>query len=167
MMRCKHYLSKGIGLLELMLSLAIIAILLIMATRYYQSASDSQKISQAVDMFAALKGAAKNYYHSQTPPTYATSVAQLVAAGYLPASYLDNDQSGAASSNASPWNTSIAVAGGAGFVTVTMHIPSGNICNQVLSRLNSTLSTAAGEKAVTACTGSNPDYTLAIQYSSS
>ena len=53
--------QRGIGLLELMLSLAIIAILLIMATRYYQSASLQNKINACVDMFAGVQGAVQSY----------------------------------------------------------------------------------------------------------
>lgn len=49
--------NKGIGLLELMLALAIIAILLVMATRYYMSASLNSRINQAGDALTSLPAA--------------------------------------------------------------------------------------------------------------
>lgn len=52
---------KGIGLLELMLALAIIAVLIIMATRYYQTTSRSQKIAEAVTTVNAIVSAASNW----------------------------------------------------------------------------------------------------------
>ena len=51
----------GIGLLELMLSLAIIAILLVMATRYYLVTSTSQKVNETVSIMGGLKSAAENW----------------------------------------------------------------------------------------------------------
>jgi Tfp pilus assembly protein PilE len=139
-------LAKGIGLLELMLSLAIIAILLIMATRYYQSASTNQKINQAVDMFAAVKGGVRNYYISNGK-TFPTSVAKLVQSGYLPTSYLDGDKSTATTSaNVNPWNGSLAVAAGTGdtFTVAMAGIPTA-ICSQLVGRVQGTLSSVAGE----------------------
>ncbi|MBX9705585.1 MAG: hypothetical protein K2Q14_03770 [Gammaproteobacteria bacterium] len=148
MSRLNLRLYRGIGLLELMLSLAIIAILLIMATRYYQSASANQKINQAVDMYAAIKGAANNYYHSQsTTGTYASTIAELVMAGYLPTSYLDNDTATASGTStiSSPWNSAMSVSGGGGQITVTMTVPDTSTCQQMVNRLMATISTAAGE----------------------
>ena len=49
----------GIGLLELMLSLAIIAVLLVMATRYYMSASMNSRINQTVSAILGLPAAAE------------------------------------------------------------------------------------------------------------
>jgi type II secretory pathway pseudopilin PulG len=152
--------AKGIGLLELMLSLAIIAILLIMATRYYQSASNSQKVSQAVDMFAAMKGAAQNYHNSQgSTGVYASSVAELVGKGYLPASYLDGGtySSSATSKVSSPWNTAISISGASGQATVSMVVPDVQSCEQVVNKLAATISSAAGESITpTPSTSGNP-----------
>jgi type II secretory pathway pseudopilin PulG len=54
----------GIGLLELMLSLAIIAVLLVMATRYYMTAGQSSRINQAVDAYGGLAAAAASWAQS-------------------------------------------------------------------------------------------------------
>lgn len=125
--------QKGIGLLELMLSLAIIAILLIMATRYYQSASDQNKRNQAVDMFAAVNGAVEAYKIDNslsTPPT----ITSLASDGYLPPSY-------SASSTANPWGgeIKITITPASGSFTVEMDdVPAGS-CQAVGTRVNSTI----------------------------
>lgn len=160
---------RGIGLLELMLSLAIIAILLIMATRYYQSASASQKLSQAVDMYAAIKGAANNYYNSQSQSgQYADTIAELVMAGYLPPSYLDNDvaSSGGKSTISSPWNSAISVGGSGGQITVGMVVPDQPTCQQLVGRLIATVSTAAGESISPASASACPktSTTVTVNY---
>lgn len=53
----KRFFIRGIGLLELMLSLSIIAILLLLATRYYLTASYSQRLNQLSQQIAATQGA--------------------------------------------------------------------------------------------------------------
>jgi Tfp pilus assembly protein PilE len=66
-----HHLSfnnmrkvTGIGLLELMLSLAIIAILLLVATRYYESTRTSQQVNEALEMVIAVFDAGNSYLQS-------------------------------------------------------------------------------------------------------
>lgn len=164
-------MQRGIGLLELMLSLAIIAILLIMATRYYQSASNNQNINQAVDMVNAVKSAVKNYMNSNLNSTAYPTVTQLEAAGYLPDNY-------ASSATANPWNGSICVSkadgpttcgsqAGGSFGVALSGLP-GSICNQVLQRLQATIDSAAGERVVagTDCSASSnkTDAVVAVVY---
>src|SRR5690348_16511372 len=86
----------GIGLLELMLSLAIIAILLVMAIRYYQSASNAQSINSAIDMINAVKSGVKNYMTSNIGSVEVPSVSKLAGSGYLPQTYKE-------SATANPW----------------------------------------------------------------
>lgn len=59
----QKFISKlrGIGLLELMLSLAIIAILLVMATRYFSSASRSQKSEDTIQLIGEFESAINSY----------------------------------------------------------------------------------------------------------
>lgn len=143
-----YLLNKGIGLLELMLSLAIIAILLIMATRYYQSASNSQRVSQALDMFSAIKGAAKTYYTSVSPNALPTTIGELVKGGYLPTSYEDSGAS--TTTHISPWGTAVTYTPAGSTFTVEMTMPDNATCIQVYNRLENIISTAAGE-SVTSC----------------
>lgn len=156
--------QKGIGLLELMLSLAIIAILLIMATRYYQSASNSQAISQALDMMNAVKSGVKNYMNSNLNSATLPSVATLVTNGYLPASY---GSSASVNATANPWGGMICVeAGGSGsscsaglgassYFNVDMTGIPVSICNQLSERLNSTINSSVGEAVNNGCSSGN------------
>ena len=138
----KRQRQLGIGLLELMLSLAIIAILLIMATRYYQSASDANKRNQALDMFSATNAAVENYKIDNpgqvTTLTGAAGMVALIDAGYLPPSYGSN------ASTANPWGGDITVDATAadGTFTVTMTGVASNSCEAVGLRVNQTISGA-------------------------
>jgi len=53
--------QRGIGLLELMLSLAIIAVLLVMATRYYESANMEEQMNQMAGVLFAIRAASADY----------------------------------------------------------------------------------------------------------
>jgi Tfp pilus assembly major pilin PilA len=53
--------QRGIGLLELMLSIAIIAILLIMATRYYKNTNLAQRIANTMSIVGGVIGAETQY----------------------------------------------------------------------------------------------------------
>ncbi len=140
-LRCQRR-QKGIGLLELMLSLAIIAILLIMATRYYQSASLNNKINACVDMFAGVQGAVQNY-RVDNPGKIdenEVSVGALVQKGLLPPSYLKDREGGAADPGKNPFGGTITISNfSGGKYTVAMNqIPdAGNVCQKVASRVGS------------------------------
>jgi type II secretory pathway pseudopilin PulG len=159
-----YLLKKGIGLLELMLSLAIIAILLIMATRYYQSASNSQRVSQALDMFSAIKGAVKTYYTSSSPNALPQTIGDLVSGGYLPTSYQDAGAS--TTSHISPWGTNVVYTPAGSTFTVSMIMPDTATCTQVANRVANIISAAAGELVnpapPTACTTETTTATFSL-----
>lgn len=96
--------QQGIGLLELMLSLAVIAMLLIMATRYYATAHMGEQVNEAVGIVQALRGASAQWEAGQGDYTN-ISLAQLYSFGLLPADLNDN---GAYKSD--PWGGTIALA---------------------------------------------------------
>ena len=75
--------EKGIGLLELMLSLAIIAVLLIMATRYYQSTRRSSQLNQIVQTTNAYIAAIETWKAGRTKPGEVLTDAALTTAGSL------------------------------------------------------------------------------------
>jgi len=89
----------GIGLLELMLSLAIIAVLLVMATRYYMSAAMNSRINQTIDAIMGLPAAAECWASSgsntSNPGNY--TGLNLYAVSYtdkcFPTSLVHNDAS--------------------------------------------------------------------------
>ncbi len=80
--------NKGIGLLELMLSLAIIAILLIMATRYYLVTSRSQKTDEGVALVNALIAGAEDYRGDRPTFEGLTDISILVNQGSIAKSYV-------------------------------------------------------------------------------
>jgi type II secretory pathway pseudopilin PulG len=153
----------GIGLLELMLSLAIIAILLVMAIRYYQSASSAQSINQAIDMVNAVKGGVKNYLTSNIGSTTIPKVSDLAAKGYLPNTY-ENP------TTANPWGGAIGFGSSTCTDAATTMAPTFSIClggipsaicTQIKDRIKSTLNN--GETAV--CNASSTSATLVVTVS--
>ena len=101
---CYRFHCVGIGLLELMLSLAIIAILLIGATRFYQSTRVSQQVNDAVGMLQTVITASESWFY--TLKTFQSiPLLQLVGQGLVPSSFGDN--------TANPWGGEIQVASGA------------------------------------------------------
>lgn len=78
----------GISLLELMLSLAIIAILLVMATRYFTLARSIQQTNEAVNMLQTTMTAVDNWFWTfkkfKGTPNGDISVANLVSMNLLP-----------------------------------------------------------------------------------
>jgi type II secretory pathway pseudopilin PulG len=80
--------SRGIGLLELMLSTAIIALVIIMATRYFSVTREQQKITQTLQASATVLQAVHTW--GQNPQDYTNPfqlLGVLVNAQLLPPSY--------------------------------------------------------------------------------
>lgn len=94
--------QQGIGLLELMLSLAIIAILLIMATRYYQSARTSQQVNDGLSLTTAIVAASESWVLGQSNFSN-LSISELKKQGLIPKEIADDG------SNATPWHTRLEV----------------------------------------------------------
>lgn len=92
--------QKGISLLEVMLSLAIIAIILVMATRYFGIASSSSKVNQALSEMKEVQGGISKYLNinGNMPPDLAT----LAKLNYI-------TQTTATGIN--PWNGKITMSG--------------------------------------------------------
>lgn len=145
---------KAIGLLELMLSLAIIAVLLIMATRYYSSASSSQKIQAGVDQVNAVKSAMQNYANAGMNSEYTSAtIGSLVQAGYLPSNFLS---SASASTAISPWGGVVKLTPSTTYFEVSMDTQDESTCQAVEQKIEAT-STPASGAGVTApsCGGTN------------
>lgn len=75
--------QRGIGLLELMLSLAIISVLLVMATRYYKSARQNQQVNDAISLVEAIIAASENWVIERDDYN-GINISDLITAGYLP-----------------------------------------------------------------------------------
>lgn len=96
--------QTGFGLLELMLSMVIVALLLIMATRYYQSARSNARVNEGVSLIASVVNAANNI--AIGTGDYST-VNNTSIASYLPS----NAQGGKAGELNDPWGGALTVDG--------------------------------------------------------
>ncbi|MCK4608766.1 MAG: prepilin-type N-terminal cleavage/methylation domain-containing protein [Gammaproteobacteria bacterium] len=104
--------QTGIGLMELMLSLAIIAILLVMATVYFKSANTSSQVSDAVSKIQAIQSAGNSWlaaygsYDGLCGGEGGCSFDPLVDNGYLPESFRSSNNPTALSGSLTLSNTS-------------------------------------------------------------
>lgn len=73
--------AMGIGLLELMLVIALIAIITLLSVSYFQSVSSNQKITQANSLVADIYVASKDYVKAQGMDQL--SLDNLISAGLL------------------------------------------------------------------------------------
>jgi type II secretory pathway pseudopilin PulG len=115
----------GVTLLEIMLVLAIAAMVIVMSIRYYQSASDNQKINSALNTITGIVAAGESYLASG-PASGMSGISNAVLqsqVGYtVPPS---------------PWGGSITVAG-SGNTTYSISMPvssSGSVCTRMIALL--------------------------------
>lgn len=91
--------NNGIGLLELMLSLTIIAILLVSATKYYAGARNSQQVNDGAQMVIAVYTAGQNWLRSHDDLSGVTGINIFVNDGSVPKDFM--------LASANPWGGSI------------------------------------------------------------
>ncbi len=92
--------QRGIGLLELMLSLLVIAALIFLVTRYFTTTSESLKVSQGEEIVNTLTKASYHFLEGQ-PDFKNISLSQLTQLGLIPNTFL--------LANANPWHGSIDI----------------------------------------------------------
>lgn len=128
----------GVTLLEIMLVLAIASMIIVMSIRYYQSASNSQKLSQAVNDITGIIAAQESFFNA----TGALGAASSIQA-YLPGNVVPT----------APWGGSYTVATTASNIwTIAIpNVPTGSTCTSLTSMLqrNSKLSVSASCDKVT------------------
>lgn len=97
---------NGISLLELLLSLALIAILLVAATRFYESTRASEQTTEAVNILQHLTAASDKWFvlykSYQKTDNGDISLQKLIELGWLPKNFVLAD--------VNPWGGSINVA---------------------------------------------------------
>lgn len=147
-MQSKKKFQRGIGLLELMLSLSIIAILLVMATRYFLQANEQQKINNAISQLNGIAGAEACYFQAMSPPGYTNKLTDLVNANCLPAGI---------NGSSNPWGGSISISDTAPLTIKMSPVPTDNgtpdTCHKLANTINNTMS-GTGENAKNAsCSG--------------
>jgi prepilin-type N-terminal cleavage/methylation domain-containing protein len=127
----KYLKFKGFGLLELMLSLVIVALLLIMATRYYQTTVLNSKVNGVITLINAITASASAYYGINSN---FTNVAQAAGKGFIqsgiPKSLVNN------SVIQGPWGgtAGIAIAAGSNATSYKVTVP--NVPEQACYKLN-------------------------------
>lgn len=142
--------QRGVGLLELLLAIAIIAVIIVTANRYYQSTSTAQKTNKAVSMIGDIYGAAHDYAKRFDYDPSKLSVAELISANLLSKQFEN-----------SPWGGSLTVGKSskdAKYFDIRMDQIPGAACEEIKSRIELTFSDYEHEAAV--CSGS----TLTVTY---
>lgn len=151
--------QRGIGLLELMLSLSIIAILLVMATRYYDNASYSNKINNGISQVNAIAAAMYNY--KNVHGNYTATIQDLINDGWLPTTF--------SAANANPWGGSLAVSSpGNGFTVQVNAIPNQSsggtgACSAMKALINNNTNNYGNTNGNADCSGSSPA-TLTVDF---
>jgi type II secretory pathway pseudopilin PulG len=148
-MHNSRQLLSGISLLELMLSLTIITIFLISATRYYQTTQTTRKINNAVQSLQAIYAAKEKYAtDNSTTPT----IANLIANSLLPSNFtvFANPWGGAAGD----FSDSIV---GTKLQVVFKNVPT-NACNNIKSKIDTNINPPDPEpdEIGIACSGMAP-----------
>ncbi len=125
---------KGIGLLELMLSLAIIAVLLIFVTQYYQQTQVNQQINAGIQ---AVQSAYAACSQAVSDGSTDCSLSTLVTSGYLNSSYAPDSSNNVP---ANPFGGTLTVDYKSGQYTVTLgNVPPSRVCTSMVSKIYSGL----------------------------
>ncbi len=118
--------QRGIGLLELMLSLLVIAALIFLVTRYFTTTSENLKVSQAEEIINTLSKASYHYLEGQ-PNFKNISLTQLVQLGLIPNTFADTN----------PWRGAIDIkpsSDNANVVITLTGLPAAS-CNNLKEKL--------------------------------
>lgn len=112
----------GVTLLEIMLVLAIAAMIIVMSIRYYQSASNNQKIAAGLNAVTSIIAAGESVLG-------ATGSLATIATDALP--YLPDNKM-----PSSPWGGPMTITGaGASTYTIVMNVPTA-LCSSFLALVN-------------------------------
>lgn len=99
--------QAGISLLELVLAIAIVATMIIAATRFYQTTKQNAEAQNSLTMVHEIVDASYKWYESH--PNFSTiSFTELVKAGLLPTSYNDDKRF-------NPWGGHITIGAGSSY----------------------------------------------------
>lgn len=93
-MKRSYKAMSGATLLEIMLVLAIVALLIVMSVRFYQSASTSNKVNAGMSTVNTIVAAADNFFNVKGTYTGVSSnVANYLPGGKMPSSPWGGDTS--------------------------------------------------------------------------
>jgi type II secretory pathway pseudopilin PulG len=130
----------GATLLEVMLVLAIAAMIVVMSIRYYQSATTTAQANAYMDQVLTISAAANNY--AQSAGSY-TGVTNAVMTNLLPTGGLTT-----------PWGATITVVGSASGLTITPASGPAQVCALMVGKFagNSKYSVTSGTSCAVAYT---------------
>ena len=86
----KRIQQRGVGLLELMLSLALISGIVMLATRYYGSAQRSNLVSQTASEITDVINAANSYLGANNEWDTGFDLTYVIQSGLVPNEFTDN-----------------------------------------------------------------------------
>lgn len=132
-----RFRCRGVGLLELMLSLIVIVSLLFLATRYFKTADESLRVSRAESMMNTITAA--SYKWLEGNPNFATTdfnIQQLVTLSLLPKNYGDG-------MGINPWGGDISVcdansSGNTAHVRIILYNIPHKSCRSLKEKIHST-----------------------------
>lgn len=138
--KLKSRFQKGISLLEVMLSLSIIAIILVMATRYFFTASNSQRMNEARAQVGVLTALIHSWKANHSD--YSTITTSVIA------SNLVGDSSWNGTVLKSPWNTQVAITvapSSAESYMIAFDMPDATLCSTLRSSFHPQAASSAEE----------------------
>lgn len=97
---------RGISLMEVMLSLAIIAIILTLATRFFSTANEAENINNASTMIQTARSASQRWMLTNNGSLKDISVQKLIDHDLLPANFAKNPWAGDVTIAMAPNNSS-------------------------------------------------------------
>lgn len=124
--------QEGISLLEVLLSLSIIAIILIMATRYFFVASDNDRVNSTREEVGALIAAIHSWKGQNPQYSADLSISTLWTQGFL-ANSKNLVTSGGTARLFDPWGQEITLVGSSGGAVINANLPSYNDCLKLQS----------------------------------
>lgn len=128
-MKILRKFMRAISLLEVLLSLSIIAIILVMATRYFFVATNNDKINIVRQQVGSLIAAVNSWKNQNPQYTAALTIAQLSTDGFLANSRSLSDDK---TTLFDPWGDAISlqsVQGTGAQISVTL--PKSSDCNSL------------------------------------
>ncbi len=151
----KQLKQAGISLLEVLLSLAIIAIILVMAMQYFTTASNTQKLNMVRTFIGADMAAIQGYGINNNGFT-SLDWPELVSKGYLSRdtkSLACTTEDSSSCGQKTPWGKDVDIGIDGTTVTLKIPLPSQNLCKSLLESYG---------PQVVSCDGASGDATVTV-----
>lgn len=124
--------QEGISLLEVLLSLSIIAIILVMATKYFFLASNNDRVNVLRQQVGSIISAVHNWKGQNPQYSDKLTIQTLSDEGFLAESkYLAAGSDGSGLQMFSPWGKPIQFQASAEGVELSVSLPTNGECDQL------------------------------------